>query len=371
MEPKVADIIGIINKIAPFAFAEDWDNSGLQVGDPGSPVSRIMISLDPGREAIESAIEKNCRLLLTHHPFLFHPSKVIDTSLPAGSLLKLAIKNDLSIISLHTNFDIAEAGINDLLAEQIGLHSCTPLKITGWEELFKLTVFVPLGHEEKVLEALFKFSGFIGNYSDCSFQSQGTGTFKPLDGARPFIGKVDSREYTDEARIEVLVRGEDTEEALAAMLKVHPYEEPAYDLFPLLNKGKCRGLGRIGELAGSITLRLFAERIKKEFSLDGLRVIGDLKRDVRKVAVCGGSGSSLISDAVALGADVLVTGDIKYHDAREAQAQRLALVDIGHFPSEVLMIRGVSMLLSKECAHKGFEVEILSCETEKDPFVYF
>jgi dinuclear metal center YbgI/SA1388 family protein len=371
MKPKVTDVIEIINKIAPFAFAEEWDNSGLQVGDPGLPVSRIMISLDPGCEAIESAIDKKCQLLLTHHPFLFHPSKVIDTSLPAGSLLKLAIKNDLSIISLHTNYDIAEAGINDILAAQIGLQSCSPLKITGWEELLKLTVFVPLGFEEKVLEALFRFSGFIGNYSDCSFQSRGIGSFKPLDGAVPFIGKVDSREFTDETRIEVLVRREDMQEALTAMLKVHPYEEPAYDLFPLINKGKCRGLGRIGELDESVTLRQFAERIKKDFSLGGLRVTGDLNRKVKKVAVCGGSGSSLICDAAGLDADVLITGDIKYHDAKDAQALELALVDIGHFSSEVLMIKGVSVSLRKVFALKGFEVEVLSCESERDPFVFF
>ncbi len=370
MKPKVIDVLEIIDKIAPFAFAEDWDNSGLQVGDPGLPVSRIMISLDPGREAIESAIEKNCQLLLTHHPLLFHPSKMIDTSLPDGSLLKLAIKNDISIISLHTNYDIAEAGLNDILAAQIGIKSCSPLKITGWEELVKLTVFVPLDHEKKVLEALFRFSGFIGNYSDCSFQSRGIGSFKPLDGATPFIGKVNEREFTDETRIEVLVRKEDMEEALAAMLKVHPYEEPAYDLFPLVNKGRCRGLGRIGELDGSVSLGQFAEQIKKSFSLGGLRITGDMEHRVKKVAVCGGSGASLISDAAALGADLLVTGDIKYHDAKDAQALELALVDIGHFSSEALMVKGVAASLRKELDLKGFEVDVLSCETERDPFVF-
>jgi dinuclear metal center YbgI/SA1388 family protein len=371
MKPKVRDVVEIIDKIAPFFFAEDWDNSGLQIGDPGRTVSKIMISLDPGREAIESAIENKCQVLLTHHPFFFHPFKVIDTSLPHGSLLKLATNNDLSIISLHTNYDIVEHGINDLLADQIGLHSCSPLKITGWDELVKLTVFVPPSHEEKVLETLLKFNSIVGNYSDCSFRSSGTGSFKPLDGARPFIGKVGTREHTNETKIEILVRSQELGEALTDMLKAHPYEEPAYDIYPLLNKINYRGLGRVGEIEKSISLRLFAQRIKQNFSLDGLRITGDLKQSIKKVAVCGGSGSSLIPAAAGLGADVLVTGDIKYHDARNAIEMGLALVDIGHFHSEALMIRGVSVAVLNALELNGFESEVLLCETESDPFLFF
>jgi len=370
MEPKVSDIIGIINKIAPFSYSEEWDNSGLQVGDPGASVSRIMISLDACGETIDAAVEKRCQLLLTHHPFLFHPVKRISTSLPPGSLIAHAIKNDLSIVSLHTNYDIANPGINDLLAERIGLQSSAPLKITGWDELIKLTVFVPKGHEEKVLEELFRFSGFIGNYSDCSFQSPGMGSFKPLAGAVPFIGSVGEREYAEEARIEVLLRREDMNRAVDAMIKAHPYEEPAYDLYPLLNKGRNRGLGRIGELESGVSLAVFAERVKKELSLGGLRVAGDMKRQVQRVAVCGGSGASLFRDAKRCGADVLVTGDVKYHDARDAEALGLSLVDIGHFASELLMIEGLASALGKEIAGTGFEAEILCCEAEKDPFLF-
>ncbi len=370
MKPKVSDIVGIINKIAPFNIAEEWDNSGLQIGDPTAQVSRMMISLDACVEAIEAAVEKRCQLLVTHHPFLFHPVKKINVSHPPGQLIKLALKNDLSIISMHTNYDIAEAGINDLLAEYIGLKSCVPVKITGWEELVKLTVFVPKGHERDVLEALFQFSGFIGNYSDCSFQSPGTGSFKPLEGAKPFIGNVDTREYTAETRIEVLLRKDNVAEALAALLKTHPYEEPAYDLYPLLNKGKNRGLGRIGELECSIALEAFAEQIKEKFSLGGLRIVGDRLREVKRVAVCGGSGSSLLRDASRHGADVLITGDIKYHDAKDAQMLGLALIDMGHFASEIVMVDGLTSLLGKELSDKGFTAEIVPCVAEKDPFVF-
>ncbi|HET6420423.1 MAG TPA: Nif3-like dinuclear metal center hexameric protein [Geobacteraceae bacterium] len=370
MNPKVSDVVGIINKLAPFSFAEDWDNSGLQVGDPDSPVGRLMISLDACRESVESAIDKQCQLLLTHHPFLFKPTKRINLSHYSGHLIKLAIKNDLSIVSMHTNYDIAEAGINDLLAQYIGLKSSEPLTTTGWDELVKLVVFVPAGHEEKVLEALFQFSGFIGNYSDCSFQASGTGTFKPLAGANPFIGKINTREYARETRVEVLVRKEDMSEAVAALIKAHPYEEPAFDLHPLLNRGKSRGLGRIGELEKSVSLDVFARQIKEVFSLEGLRIVGAGNREIKRVAVCGGSGASLLRDADRQGADVLVTGDVKYHDARDAQALGLALVDIGHFHSEVLMIRELAPRLAQELAKKRYDVEIFSCDLERDPFAY-
>jgi dinuclear metal center YbgI/SA1388 family protein len=370
MNPKVSDVVGIINKLAPFSFAEEWDNSGLQVGDPNARVSRIMISLDACGEAVKSAIDKRCQLLVTHHPFLFQPVKKINVSLNSGYLVKLAIKNDLSIVSMHTNYDIADVGINHLLAEHIGLKSCSPLKLTGSEELVKLTVFVPRGHEEKVLEALFLFSGFIGNYSDCSFQSSGTGTFKPLAGAKPFIGKENIREYTEETRIEVMLRKEDVSRAVAAMIKAHPYEEPAYDLYPLMNEGKNRGLGRIGDLESSVELSLFAERIKRMFSLEGLRIVGGGNSSVKRVALCGGSGAFLLREADRQGADVLITGDVKYHDARDAQALGLSLVDIGHFSSEVLMVKGLASQLGVELANKRFEAEIFPCETEKDPFVF-
>lgn len=370
MNPKVSDVIGIINKLAPFSFAEEWDNSGLQVGDPDARVSRIMISLDACEEALESAIDKRCQLLVTHHPFLFKPVKKINVSRHSGYLIKQAIKNDLSIVSMHTNFDIADVGINHLLAERIGLKSSSPLKLTGSEELVKLIVFVPKGHEGKVLEALFLFSGFIGNYSDCSFQSSGTGTFKPLEGAKPFIGKVNTREYAEETRIEVLLRKEDVSGAVAAMIKAHPYEEPAYDLYPLMNTGKNRGLGRIGELESGVTLNAFAGRIKRMFSLVRVRIVGDGNSDIKRVAVCGGSGAFLLREAGRQGADVLITGDIKYHDARDAQALGVSLIDIGHFSSEVLMIKGFASQLGGELAGKRFDAEILPCETEKDPFVF-
>lgn len=368
--PKVSDIVGIINVLAPFSLAEEWDNAGLQVGDPAAPAGKIMVALDPGRNAVEAAVTARCQLLLTHHPLIFRPLKKISATDPLGRLLSLAIRNDLAIISLHTNFDITDGGVNDLLAERLGVSGCAPLKIAFADELVKLAVFVPKGHEEKVMEALFRFSGIIGNYSDCSFQTAGIGTFKPLQGAEPFMGEIGKREYADEARIEVLLRKEDINAAIKSLNAAHPYEEPAFDLYPLLNKGKAAGMGRIGELSETISLGEFALMVKKQLRAERVRFVGDAERMVKKVALCGGSGASLLREARNRGAEVLVTGDVKYHEAREAEELGLALVDAGHFATELPMIMGFANLLGNELAKKGYEAEITAFEGEREPFRY-
>ena len=370
MNPRVSDIIEIIDSIAPFQLAEEWDNAGLQVGDPSAPVSRVMVSLDAGVEAIDAAVAEQCQLLLTHHPLIFRPLKTLSLADPSGALIGKALRNSLSIISLHTNFDIAEGGINDLLADRLGVVAAAPLSVTSSDALVKLAVFVPKGYEEKVSQALFQFSGSIGNYSDCSFRVEGTGTFTPHDGAAPFIGTIGTREYAEETRIEVLLRKADVERALAALLAAHPYEEPAVDLYPLLNNGVRKGLGRIGSLIQPLSLERFVSRIKEEFAVEGLRFVGDGDRMLGKVALCGGSGSSLLREAYSQGADVLVTGDVKYHEAREAETLGMALVDLGHFASEIPMVEGLVSRLESELCARGFVAELMACTGEKDPFRY-
>lgn len=342
---------------------------GLQVGDPAAPAEKIMVALDPGKDALEAAIAAGCRCLLTHHPFIFKPMKRVSLADPLGELLALAIKNDLAVISLHTNLDIAWGGVNDLLAGLLGVEPSEPLKIAEREELVKLAVFVPRGHETQVLDALFRFSGFIGNYSDCSFQTAGTGTFKPLEGAKPFVGEVGKRESAEESRIEVLLRKDDVTAAVNALMKAHPYEEPAYDLYPLLNRGKTSGIGRVGLLPEETTLERYASSVKTRLDAQAVRFVGNAGRKVRKVALCGGSGAFLVRDAWKQGADVLVTGDVKYHEAREAETLGLALIDAGHFATERPMIRGVVELLRGELARRKFTAEIRAFEGERDPFI--
>lgn len=368
LQAKLSDIVGIINQIAPPALAEDWDNVGLQVGDPANWIERLMIALDPCPEAVDSAIKSSCQLLLTHHPLIFKPLKRISTTDETGRLIHRAITNNLAIVSLHTNYDVTQNGINDLLAEAMGVTGCRPLKISHREELVKLTVFVPVTHHDALMNALLPFSWMSGNYADCSFTTSGHGTFRPLQGAAPYIGKVGKRECVEESRFEMLIRRSDLQAALKAMRKAHPYEVPAFDIAPLLNEGRQSGIGRIGILESGRTVKSFAESVKKCLGISSVRLVGDPDKRIAKVALCGGSGSSLLHDAAREGADLFLTGDIKYHDAREAQSLGIAVIDAGHFATERLMVAGFSVQMKNELNKRRFEVEVLRCTAESDPF---
>ncbi|UPU35570.1 Nif3-like dinuclear metal center hexameric protein [Geomonas paludis] len=369
--PRISDLVGITGKIAPIHFAESWDNVGLQLGDPVGQVSRIMVALDPGRPAVEAAIEAGCQLLVTHHPFIFSPLKKITAADETGRLTILALKHDLAIISLHTNLDIAHGGVNDLLAGRLGLQGAQPLKITGGEEYVKMVLFAPRGFEEKLLAALSPFMPLIGNYRDCSYQVEGTGRFTPLAGAKPFVGEVGSGHAEPESRLEFLIMKERIGAAVTALKGVHPYEEPAYDLYPVLNQGAPRGLGRIGTLAAPVAAGGFAREVRERLGAAGVRLVGDPERPVKKVAVCGGSGVSLLHDAARKGADILVTGDVKYHEAREAEALGVALLDAGHFATERLMIEGLGAQLKDAIAARRFEAEVVEYQGEQEPFSFW
>jgi len=369
--PRVSDIVGITNKIAPSEFAESWDNVGLQLGDPSRQVSRIMVALDPGSPAVEAAVQENCQLLITHHPFIFTPLKKISTTDETGRLATLALKNDLAIISLHTNYDIAPGGVNDLLAERLGLEGALPLRVTGGEEYYKLALFVPHGFEERVLDALSPFMAPIGNYRDCSFQGAGIGRFTPQAGAHPFVGQVGVRHQEKESRLEFLLQRERLNAALAALKGSHPYEEPAYDIYPVLNRGGARGLGRIGNLAQATGAGEFAVLVKERLGASGVRLVGEPGRRVKKVALCGGSGASLIHEACRKGADLMVTGDVKYHEAREAEAMGLALIDAGHFATEMPMVQGLAQALRGSLEAKRYETEVVAYQGEREPFSFW
>lgn len=367
--PKTADIVGIINKIAPPVLAEAWDNPGLQIGDPSAEVGRIMVALDPTPEVIDSAIAASCQLLVTHHPLIFKPLNSISTATPHGASIQKAIKSGLSILSLHTNYDIASGGLNDLLAGKLGLLNGVPLKITATCEMAKLVVFVPGDHLERLRSALFPFCATQGMYRDCSFAAAGVGTFTPLDGAEPFTGTVGVLARVPEERLEVQILRTHLPRAVRALLAAHPYEEPAFDIYPLLNEGEKLGLGRVGSLSESLTLAEYADRLKKVLSAPALRYVGDPDARIAKVALCSGSGASLLRDAVRSGADLLVTGDVKYHEARDAEGLGIALIDAGHFPTEIIMVNEVTERLGQALAVAGYtDCRVEACRTEIDPF---
>jgi dinuclear metal center YbgI/SA1388 family protein len=369
--PRLSDILGITNKIAPSGLAENWDNVGLQLGDPARQVSRIMVALDPGTPALGAAVGAGCQLLLTHHPFIFTPLKKISATDATGRLAIAALKNDLAIVSLHTNYDIVPGGVNDLLAERLGVGGALPLRVTGAEEYLKLAVFVPHGYEEALLDAVSPSMPPIGNYRDCSFQGDGVGRFTPLAGARPFVGEVGARHREQERRLEFLVVKERLAGALAALKAVHPYEEPAYDIYPVLNRGAAYGLGRIGRLAEPTTAGGFAAAVKEALGAPGVRLVGDPERRVQKVALCGGSGASLLHEAARKGADLLVTGDVKYHEARDAEELGVAVLDAGHFATEIPMVRGLAGALRSVLEAKRFQAEVIEYQGERDPFSFW
>ena len=369
--PRVSDIVGMTSKIAPGHLAESWDNVGLQLGDPVGRVSRIMVALDPGQPAVEAAVEARCQLLITHHPFIFAPLKKIIAADETGRLAILALKNDLSIISLHTNLDIAKGGVNDLLAERLGLQGALPLRVTGAEEYVKMALFAPHGFEERLLGALLPFMAPIGNYRGCSFQGEGVGRFTPAAGAQPFVGEVGVSHQEKESRLEFLLQKERVAAAVAALRGAHPYEEPAFDLYPVLNRGASLGLGRIGSLAEATSAGEFALFVKERLSAVGVRLVGDPGRQVKKVALCGGSGASLIHEAARKGADLLVTGDVKYHEARDAEALGIAVLDAGHFATELPMVPGLSAQLREALQAKKFAVEVVEYQGEREPFSFW
>ncbi|MHB8123052.1 MAG: Nif3-like dinuclear metal center hexameric protein [Desulfuromonadaceae bacterium] len=367
--PKVADIVGIINKIAPIGLAEAWDNPGLQVGDPSDEVTRVMVALDPAPDVIDTALKASCQLLVTHHPLIFKPLKSISSANPHGATIQKALKGGLSIVSMHTNYDIAGGGLNDLLAGKIGLSGSVPLKVTNTAELVKLVVFVPAEQLEQVRSALLPFAATQGNYRDCSFAADGVGTFTPLGGAKPFTGMIHTLAEVHEKRLELLLLRPQLPRAIKVLLAVHPYEEPAFDVYPLHNDGEKLGLGRVGLLPEPLPLAEYAARLRKTLQAPALRYVGDPAAMVSKVALCSGSGASLLREAARSGADVLVTGDIKYHEARDAEDMGLALIDAGHFPTEIIMVNEVTGRLSQALAKAGYAgCQVEACRTETDPF---
>jgi len=366
--PKISDILGIINKKFPFSLAENWDNTGFQLGSPSGSAQKIMVALDPLPEVIEQAISAQCQLLITHHPLIFSPLRQITATTATGKLLLQATAGRLALISMHTNYDIAAEGLNDILATRIGLHDIQPLRISGHAELVKLVVFVPKEHLSVVRETLFEHAEPLGNYCNCTFSADGNGTFQPLKGAQPAIGEIGKLETVEEQRLELLVRKERLSKAIRTLLSVHPYEEPAFDCYPLLNETIPYGLGRVGRLAEPVSLKHLADRILHKLGCTAVRFVGNPSHTVQKVAVCSGSGASLLQDAVRAGADLLLTGDIKYHDAREAEMLGIALIDAGHFPTERIMVEAVLSFLDTSLAQNNFTAELLAADTETDPF---
>lgn len=336
MSERLQTITNALEKIAPRALAESWDNVGLQIGHPNQGVNRIMAVLDITDENVRWAIDNKIDLIIAHHPLILKPISHIRSDMAQGALLSNLIKNNIAVFILHTNIDMANGGLNDSLAEKLGLVNVEILKISNEEKLYKIVTFVPKTHYEQVFKIMMsKGAGHIGNYSHCAFQCDGKGSFLPLENSQPFIGTNGRLEVVEEVRLETIVGEKHLNKVVNAMIKAHPYEEVAYDVYTLNNKGVKSGLGRKGLLQNKVSLHDFACHVKEKLSVLTVGVIGSYDKTISKVAVCGGSGSSLINDAYFAGLDVLVTGDVKYHEAQMATALGIAVVDAGHFATEI------------------------------------
>ncbi len=377
MAVTVADIIRVMERLAPSPLAEDWDNPGLQVGHKNQPVRTVTVALDPLPDVVAAACEQKSDLLITHHPLIFNPLKSLDLTTPAGAIIQKAVQHGLAIFSAHTNFDSAAGGLNDILALKIGLGNLIPLvpkRAARESGMCKLAVYVPCGYEQKILDALFETqAGKIGTYSCCSFRSKGTGTFRPEAGSLPFIGEVGEISHADEIRIEAVVPKNSAADIAAHIRKSHPYQTMAYDVYPLLSADSGtdarEGPGRVGELDRKTDLRSFALSIKEILGLGAVKITGKPDLPVTKAAVCTGSGSGLIRAFFASDAQVYISGDLRYHDARDAEAAGRGLIDIGHFASEHLMVKVLAQRLADILSESGTDVSVRACNLESDPFI--
>ncbi|MEJ2490471.1 MAG: Nif3-like dinuclear metal center hexameric protein [Desulfuromonadales bacterium] len=370
-ERRIQDLVGLVHSLYEPSLAEEWDNVGLQVGDPAARVERVMVSLDPCLAAVQAACAADAQALVTHHPLLFRPLRRLTPDDTLGRVLWTAVRSGLSVISAHTNLDAAVTGLNSWLAEALGVTATVPLQPAAGHYL-KLAVFVPEDHQDAVAEALFSAgAGQIGAYDNCSFRSPGLGTFRPGDATNPYLGTRGKMEQVNEVRLETILPRQRLGRVLDKMHRAHPYEEVAYDLLPLENEVPGAGLGRIGRLKETVCLDDFAAQVKGALGCQQLRLTGDGQRLVRKVALCGGSGAGLLKTAHRQGADVLVTGDVKYHEARQAEELQIALIDAGHFPTEQLMIGRLAAELRARVEEANWSIDFIPYTGEQDPFRFF
>lgn len=362
----VEDVEHIMEQWAPRWAAWERDNVGLQIGDRRRRVRRVLLSLDVTKDVVREAIRRNIDLVISHHPLLFRPPTSISASERVGELVLLLAEHRIALYSAHTNLDFTRDGVSFSLARTLGLQQprfLEPLK----EHLAKIAVFVPQAYVNDVRSKMSAVgAGTIGDYSSCSFQTNGQGTFRGSEKSHPFEGKPGTLESVEEVRLEMVLPRARVSDVIRAMKSAHPYEEVAYDLYPLLNESPNHGMGAVGELRTAISLKSFLKSVKKELRSTSLRYVGDLNKKVRTIAVCGGSGSDLLETAIRSGVDALVTADIKYHAYHDAEG-RIALVDAGHWETEHVVLPVVARKLRDAFDHVREKVSILVTKKRTSP----
>ena len=362
----IATIIDVLEKLAPPCLQESYDNCGLIIGKKTWECTGVICTLDATEAVLLEAKEKGCNMVVAHHPIVFTSLKKINGDNYIEQTIITAIKNDIAIYAIHTNLDNVLHGVNNKIADTLGLHNKKILAPKN--NLFsKLSTYVPVADVEKVKQAIFDAgAGHIGNYSECSFTTQGVGTFKALKNANPYVGKIGTRHKEQEVKLEIILPNWLQNKVVNALKAAHPYEEVAYEIVPINNELPLIGSGLIGTLAEPINAIDFLQLLKKTFGLQVIKHTQLLDKPIQKVAVCGGAGSFLISQARKFGADIFITADIKYHEFFDANKE-LIIADIGHWESEQFTIE----LLAEHLQENFPTFAVLKSKVKTNPVEYF
>jgi dinuclear metal center YbgI/SA1388 family protein len=361
---SIASVLGYLERFAPLDLAAERDNVGLLLGDRDGPVERVLTCLTVTPEVVAEAVEEHAQLIVTHHPILFRPVQRLTTGNPEGRMLLALVKAGVSVYSPHTAFDNTGGGINEMLAGRLGLRGVSPLRREEGPRQCKVVVFVPDADLGKVSDAVFAAgAGNIGQYSQCSFRLAGTGTFFGSDAANPTVGQKGRREDVSEWRLEVVCAESAAERVVAALRKAHSYEEPAFDVYPLKPERSGVGEGRVGRLPRPQPLGEFAQAVKAALQAGAVQVVGDPAGAVEKVAVVCGAGGEYFSDALRARVDVFLTGEMRFHDYLNAQAQGIALCLPGHYATERFGVEELAVRLQGQYP----TLQVWPSRRERDP----
>jgi dinuclear metal center YbgI/SA1388 family protein len=362
--PTIRDVVDFLDRLAPPTLAAGWDNVGLLLGDPAGPVQRLMTCLTVTPDSAAEAVAEGCQLIVSHHPILFRAAKRLTPSTPEGRTVLELARAGVAVCSPHTAFDNTRGGINDQIAQRLDLRDVAPLRRREGPASFKIVVFVPDADLERVADALFAAgAGQIGQYSQCSFRLAGTGTFFGSEATNPTVGQKGRREEVSEWRLEAVCPEACLHPALAALRRAHSYEEPAYDVYPLRPGPSTEGEGRVGSLPRPLPLGKLARAVKKHLHAPAVQLVGDPDRPVERIAVVCGAGGEFLADAVRARADVLLTGEMRFHDYLAAQAQGCALLLPGHYATERPGVEALAERLQGEFP----TVQVWASRRECDP----
>lgn len=362
--PSVNDVMAFLRTLAPLSLAEEWDNVGLLIGDRAAEVRRVLTCLTLTPDVAEEAVAQQIELVVSHHPVLFRAVRRLTSETTEGRMLLQLIAGGVAVFSAHTAYDSAQTGINQQLAELLGLTEIAPLRPKPLAEKCVIVNFVPEGHLERVQRAMWEAgAGVIGNYSECSFYSHGTGTFHGSEASNPAVGQAGRLEHANEVRLEVVCPTDRVAEVVKRLRSAHPYEEPAIDVYPTKVIPGSTGSGRFGKLPHPLSLREFNELVKEKFGLESLQYVGEEATRVERVGVACGSAAEFLSDARRAGCQALLTGEARFHACLEARAQNVALVLAGHYATERPAMEHLAGVLAEEFP----DLDVQPSRRETDP----